>query len=157
MAGELPKHNSEEPPRQRGEAIEGEHLIPLSELPGHLGFAENEETLRIKIRFIDIIANGNPEAIGATRGEWAVQAEKMVEQRAGEDYIRAQVGMIIAEALVWQSAGDKRRYLDCLSQAEEFARNMRYEDVVHALDVAIEESKIKQELQEPSEKEAGNS
>jgi hypothetical protein len=154
MPEELPRNNSEELPQQNGEENEAEPLIPLSELPGYLGFIETEEMLRLKNQLIQAIAGQDPELIKKSKLEWLKQAEKAVERyTVQEDFERAQAGMIVAEALAWQKGGDEARYLDLLLDAEPYVRHKDgYEDVVRALDEAIEESKLKQGPQEPSEK-----
>ena len=112
----------------------------LDTLPNRLGFAENAELLESHTDIVGAVSRGsNAERILALN-RYLDEAERLVDLKPDieNERARAQVGLIIAQALIWREAGEPVKHLRSLLRAQEYAVNMGFEDVLSALDAEID-------------------
>ncbi len=114
--------------------------LTVDQLPEILGFVESEELLALHARVIEAMPSGDEAQIRELMLQYSAEGEKVVDQKQGDDFPRAQVGFLIAKALLWKEAGREDYYPEDLSDALTYADNMGYEDVVPALVAALAEA-----------------
>jgi hypothetical protein len=115
------------------------------DLPSELGFIENEELEAVRRRILEAVTVGDEEKIHELHIEYSYLGVKVVEQKQGDDYPRAQIGFLIAKALVWKEAGRTDYYTselyDALTDAEGMAdaEGQGYAEVATTLREALDE------------------
>lgn len=130
---------------------EGEPLILVDQLPEHLGFVETDELSDLNASIMEAMRQSNWTAIKDLKNQYQGLAEEVVGQHEGDAFARAQIGLIVAVGLMWRAAGKLDSYGAELSNAHQYACNMRFDDVAEALEVAM--LAVEDELRESEESE----
>lgn len=111
-------------------------------LPYRLGY---EETPELKVTRAEIVAatlaGDDTKRIEALH-HYLDGAEGIVDAMSDADNerARAQIGLIIAQALIWREAGEPVKRLRALLEAQEYADNMGLDDIVSVLAAELVES-----------------
>lgn len=109
-------------------------------LPEALGFVETPEMAEVRDQWIEAMTADNEEAQElATR--YHLLAQEAVNERQGNEFTTASIGLIIRMALVRRDAGRTDHYLQDLEDASMYAWNSQMDEVVAVLDAAIEEGR----------------
>ncbi|MDB5165595.1 MAG: hypothetical protein JWM00_485 [Candidatus Saccharibacteria bacterium] len=130
-SGEIPEHLPTTP--GAGEAT-GDSQV--DSLPKELGFLETTELLLLRDAARDAYLAGEAEQVLELRSHYQVVGEEVVNQQHGEEYTKAQIGLLIATGILSRDVGDVTRYMSDLDDAITYAFNMDYDDVVSALESA---------------------
>jgi len=99
---------------------------PMEVLHHRLGFHENEELRQIRKETVAMMRIAPERLAKKALGGYLQYGEKIVEHQ--EDYIRAQIGLILATALVYQDAEKVEHYREALTDALEYAHNMGFDE-----------------------------
>lgn len=109
-------------------------------LPQQLGFIESEELAELHRQIIEAAPQADEAQIRGLMIQYSAEGEKVVEQKQGDDYPKAQVGFLVAKALRWKEAGRDDYYPSDLRDALTYAENMGYQEAVAILEPAIAEA-----------------
>jgi hypothetical protein len=110
----------------------------VSGLPAELGFIENNELIILRGQIIEAIAANDIERFRELISQYVLEGEKVVEQKLGEDFTKAQIGLIVAKAMVLEEAGRDDYYTSDLYDALTYAVGMGYDEVAEALRDALD-------------------
>jgi hypothetical protein len=110
----------------------------VSSLPGELGFIENNELIVLRGQIIEAVAADDKERFRELISQYVLEGEKVVEQKQVEDFPKAQIGLIIAKAMVLKAAGKTDYYPSDLHDALTYAEGMGYDEVAEALRDALD-------------------
>lgn len=137
MEGEPQPEPVSQPEADRSLEVEAQKSIDA--LPETLGFVETPELSQLRGQLAEVIAFGSEEV-----RELAIRyhslAEEVVNQREGEDYRKAQIGLIVHMGLIRRDGGRTDHYVEDLEDALTYAWNERLEDTVATLEAAIAEA-----------------
>jgi hypothetical protein len=104
-------------------------------LPGALGFVEAEELAQLRGQLVEAMAADSDVKELATR--YHLLAEAVVNQREGDNFAKAQIGLIVQMGLMRRDGGRNDDYLEDLQDAVTYADNMGFDDIVKVLHEAI--------------------
>ncbi len=107
----------------------------IDALPEALGFAETEELGRLREQLIKAMLAGADVKELAAR--YHLLAEELVNQREGEDFAKAQIGLIIQMGLMRRDGGRSDDFAEDLHDALTYAKNMGLADIVSVLEEAV--------------------
>jgi hypothetical protein len=110
----------------------------VRDLPAELGFIESEELMGLRGQIREAETMGDEERTRELVIQYALGGEKIVNQKQGEDFPKAQIGLIIAKALVRKEAGRVDYYSSDLYDALTYAEGMGYVEVAEALRNALD-------------------
>ena len=121
---------------------DGETTEPslLDQLPETLGFVETSEIKEARAGLIQTIATDDWPRIHALKRRYLELGQAVAEQAQGEDFAKAQIGLIVATALMWRDADRPKNYGGELYNAHQYAFNMRFDDVAAVLEKAMVEA-----------------
>ena len=123
------------------EQKESEPVSSIELLPGQLGFVETEELSQMRERLVKAYAFGNEEEISELARDYHLAAENIINNLAGENFPKGQIGLIITMGLMRRDGGRIDAYNEDLQDALDYSRNMGYRDVVLVLTAAIRTTK----------------
>ncbi|MDX1535382.1 MAG: hypothetical protein R3346_01290, partial [Candidatus Spechtbacterales bacterium] len=89
-----------------------------------LGFVEDAELKRLRQEVAEVP--------GEQYDAWRSGAERAVE--GNEDRMRAQIGLLVAEANIYSSIGNSTAFRESINDAIEYAFQMGFDDVVEKLE-----------------------
>lgn len=114
--------------------------ITLNTLAGELGFHETDKLTSLRIAAIEASTTGDVELITRIIADYQQHAELAVSELTGEDYARAQIGLIVATATLRRDSGRTEACRNDMQDALEYAQNMGYDGIAQLLDdvIAIE-------------------
>lgn len=110
-----------------------EDVPSIDALPGHLGFFETERLGDIRARLLEAMISYDIEAVKTLIADYYQEGELSVNKRQGDGYGTAQIGLLLAVALVRRDAGRTEDYENDLDDALDYAANMGYDEVVMVL------------------------
>jgi hypothetical protein len=110
----------------------------VSGLPAELGFIENNDLIVLRGQIIEAVVADDKERFRELISRYVLEGEKVVEQKQGEDFPKAQIGLIIAKAMVLKEAGKTDYYPSDLHDALTYAEGMGYDEVAEALRDALD-------------------
>jgi hypothetical protein len=111
----------------------------VNDLPAELGFIESAELLELRDQIKEAIAADDKERIAELIRQYALEGENVVNQKQGEDFPKAQIGLIVAKALIWKEAGRTDDYYPSdINDALMYAEGMGYDEVAKTLREALE-------------------
>lgn len=128
-SGETPEHISPEP-----EVTETSENREIDDLPERLGFLETPELRLLREATIDAFVVGEEEQTKELRDHYQRVGEEVVDQLQGEEYTKAQIGLMVSLANLRRDSGKIDAYNDDLDDALTYASNMGYDDVVLTLE-----------------------
>lgn len=134
-----------EPSKESHEAdtISAEVLVSeVDTLPHRLGFAETTELRSTHEQIVKAIRTGNNSERLLALNRYLDNAERLVDAKPDLDNerCRAQVGLILAQALIWRDADEPVKFLRNVLSAREYAENMGFEDVLLTLDYELDKA-----------------
>ncbi|MEK7095980.1 MAG: hypothetical protein AAB896_01680 [Patescibacteria group bacterium] len=135
------ENGHDQPKPNAGESAE---TITVDQLPERLGFVESEELSALHAQVTETVPLGDEVQIRDLVFQYLEKGEKVVDQKQGDDFPRAQVGFLVAKALLWKEAGRVDYYSSDLRDALTYAENMGYEDTVTVLEAALTEARIQE-------------
>lgn len=109
----------------------------IEKLPEVLGFTETQELSQLRGQLVEAIA-ADSEEVRELATQYHLLAEEIVNQRQGEEFTKAQIGLIVAMGLIQREGGRIDDYVKELQDALTYANNMGLEDIAHILMTAIE-------------------
>lgn len=107
-------------------------------LAERLGFTETAELSQLRSALVEASEREDEEAIRALTEQYQAQGEAVVEQQQGSAYAAAQIGLIIATAILRRDIGKIDHALEDLKNAAEYAENMGMDEVAAELLVGSE-------------------
>lgn len=107
------------------------------ETSGEWNFLKTEEMRTLTSELVEALKD-NSESAKKLAIEWKHRADESASQLSGEQYDHAMIDMIIAQANIWNEAGDMDNYYDDLGQARDYANNMGFNDKVKDIDALME-------------------
>jgi hypothetical protein len=111
----------------------------VNDLPAELGFIESAELLELRDQIKEAIAADDKERIAELIRQYALEGENVVNQKQGEDFPKAQIGLIVAKALIWKEVGRTDDYYPSdINDALMYAEGMGYDEVAKTLREALE-------------------
>jgi hypothetical protein len=113
--------------------------LPIDAFPAELGFTETEELRSIKQYLREAMISGDDEAVKGLIAEYYQAGAQIVEEFEGDEYGRAQLGLLITIALVRRDANRFQDFLGDLDDSLEYAATLGYEDIVEVLRRTLEE------------------
>lgn len=120
---------------QEQETTQQDNFEALAE---SLGFRETPELKQLRSALITNHERGEePEQLEAIVELYKMLGEAEVEQFQGQDYMKAQIGLIIATARLRQAIGSTELALEDLTDAAEYADNIGMSKVADELQDAI--------------------
>lgn len=114
--------------------------INIDALPQSLGFVLTPELEMQRSEVIEAYISNNEDYILTEAYFYFLGAQRVVEQRQGDDYARAQLGMNIDICLIDREAGRLENYLVDLQDAYAQAWNMHLDEVAAVLQQATDEA-----------------
>jgi hypothetical protein len=99
---------------------------PIEILHHGLGFQESKELQEIRRETVLMLRIAPEHLAKEALSNYLRYGEKVVAQQ--EDYIRAQIGLILATALIYRDAGKGEHYTEALMDALEYAANMGFDE-----------------------------
>lgn len=104
----------------------------IERLPQTLGFTETQELSQLRGQLVEAIAVDS-EKIRELATQYHLLAEQVINQHQGENFVKAQIGLIVAMGLI-QREGDRiDDYVEQLKDALTYADNMGFKDIVDIL------------------------
>jgi hypothetical protein len=137
------EHESEslnEPEIQASVEIETDEQLSVDLLPARLGFAEDQEMVGTRQRWIEAAR----ARIAVMRAQGSSAEEEVADYAALVDKLEArhgavyEVGLLIAKASVYRDAGKTDYYQEELADALNYANNLGLDEVVEVLEGEIE-------------------
>lgn len=124
--------------------LSGEYQLPKPELAKgridslyeQLGFIETEELKLIREQAIQASSAPDPENRRALLAEYQLTGEELVNSLHDTEYMRAQIGLIVAKATLHRDMGDIEAFMNNIGDAKEYAYNAYLDDVVAVLEKA---------------------
>lgn len=124
--------------------MEGEpssHL--LNQLIEELGFRETPQLLNLRAQIIHELSSLRevsplPAQLIYLRTQYHLKAEAVVNQLPPEQFSKAQIGLIIATAKMFQEANWHGRFLEEITDASIYARGMGFNDLAQTLQTFLE-------------------
>lgn len=110
----------------------------MDDLPAELGFIENDELVELRSQIREAVAVGDEERVRKLAYLYTLEGEKVVEQKQGADFPKAQIGLIIAKARVWKEAGRSDVYPGDLYDSLTYAEGMGYDEIAKTLRNALD-------------------
>ncbi len=107
----------------------------IDALPETLGFVETEELGQLRGQLVEAMSAGADVKELATR--YHLLAEEVVNQREGDDFAKAQIGLIVQMGLIRRDGGRSENYAEDLQDALTYADNMGFADVMPVLEEAL--------------------
>lgn len=117
-----------------------EYECKIDDLPTRLGFSETPELKQLKEELLEAYASDNAENTRSILTRYHILGEEMVNEKQGPDYMKAQVGLIVAIGLLKRDMGRHDDYIDALEDALVHASNMDLEEIALAIRAAGEEA-----------------
>lgn len=108
----------------------------LDELCNRLGFAENDELKTIRELAVEASSSNDTERVRALFLEYQLRGEELVSGLQGGEYMRGQIGLIIAKATLHRDTGDLGKFLDDIKDAKEYAYDAYEDETVAVLEKA---------------------
>lgn len=112
--------------------------LSVDSLPVALGYVETDELQRLRSSLHDADALHDPSASQDLLRQYHILGEEVVNQEQGASYGRAQIGLIVTMAILRRDMGRMDAYVESLEDAQVYASNMGYEDVVSVLKAAVD-------------------
>ena len=109
--------------------------LGIGDLPEVLGYQETEEIAQLRGQLVEAMLHGADTKDLAN--QYQLLAEVVVNQRRGNDFIRAQIGLTVQMALIRHDGGRIEACVEDLENALEYAENLGLHDVVALLDRVI--------------------
>lgn len=107
--------------------------IPIEELPEQLGYVETEAQRQLREPIVEALTTAKDLA-----DRYDAQAQQSIEALGGKDYNRAQLGWLIAKALIQRDAGRLGNYIEELTNALRFANAEGLSKLAAILETEIE-------------------
>ena len=99
-------------------------------LPYRLGFEETPNLVYLRGRIVVAVREGDIDDLQRALNGYINIAEVLATETGNA---APQVGLIIAQALIWREASEPKKYLRAISDALEYADNMGFDDAVTIL------------------------
>lgn len=119
------------------EAVDSNRTAEVDDLPNRLGFLETEELSHIRAQLVEATTSNNEEVVRELATECHQLAAEVVSRLQGDEYPKAQVGLMVAMALIWRDSGRNDDYLNDLQDALDCATNMGYNDIADTVRKAL--------------------
>ncbi len=103
-----------------------------------LGFVETEELSRLREELIEAMRAGSDIKELITR--YHLLAEEIIGQQEGDDFAKAQIGLIVQMGLIRRDGGQSDDFAEDLRDALTYATNMGLTDIVSVLEEALTSS-----------------
>jgi hypothetical protein len=115
--------------------IETAHLSEVETLPHRLGFTETSELMDIHREIVSAVVCGDSAARMVSLNRYLDIGEAMA---GSSSEASPQIGLIIAQALIWQEANEPVRAIRSLLQAKEYANNLTLVDITDIIDAELD-------------------
>lgn len=138
MSIQHPEHGSDPNPREKERSNFADKFKDL--LPG-IEFEEPIELVEARMAALEALVSSRDS--GTLRSVWIEYAslcERIVDDKADANpYTRArsQITILVHKALIFRAAGDLQRYGEDLSDAEEYAYNMGFDEIAEVISVEL--------------------
>lgn len=123
------KFQEHTPERQE---IEDEVSV-IDKLPGKFGFSETEALGETRLSLIEAMVSNDAKAVTELVGRYYELAQEVVNKLQGEDFSRAQIGVLLAMGLIRRDAGRTDDYISDLEDILEYATAVGYDDIAFSL------------------------
>lgn len=101
-----------------------------------LGFVETSELCELRDLLTTAMVTQSTEEVAVLASRYRELGEVVVEQYQGGEYIRAQIGLSVAMAIIRRNAGRTQHYIEDLDDMILYAENSNNLDIVAVLDRA---------------------
>lgn len=108
----------------------------IDRLPEQLGFIETDELKLLRVAAQEAYKAGEVEETTELRNHFHLVGEEVVNRLQGEEYTKAQIGLMVSHGTLRRDTGEVNAYIDDLEDAWMYALNMGYEDVISAINSA---------------------
>jgi|SRR3989344_2702465 len=110
----------------------------IDELIGGLGFRETEKLKLLKQEIINELSGLKeayplPPHLISLRTTYQLSAEEVINQLPPEDFAKGQIGLIIAQATMFQEAGWDKRFQEDIADALAYAEGMGFDNIAQAI------------------------
>lgn len=121
---------------------------PLNELCERLGFVENDDLRAIRELAIEASTSNDTERLKALLLEYQLHGEALVNDLQGGEYMRSQIGLIVAKARLHRDTSNAELFLSSIKDAKEYAFEIYDDETVSVLEKvpSIEIARILAEL-----------
>lgn len=109
----------------------------VDNLPERLGFLETDELRLLKHAALVAHLEGKPGESRELRNHYQLVGERAVDELQGEDYTKAQIGLIVAVGNLRRDTGRVAAYINDLDDALMYASGAGYVDVATTLEGAL--------------------
>lgn len=118
--------------------MEAEPKPNITTLIEQTGFRETPELSNLRRQIVDGLLTLReiyplPAHILHLRTNYQIRAEEIIDQLLPEDFAKAQIGLIIAQAKMFQDARWNNRFLAEIQDALTYAENMGFDDIAQTL------------------------
>jgi len=114
MDNKTPQEETPPTPEHQGESIE---VIPINRLAETLGFIETDELRQIRPQLVAAMLAQDKETVIQLATQYHTLGEEVVNQQQNEEFARAQIGLMVALALVRRDGGRRADYVEDLEDA----------------------------------------
>lgn len=126
MENESPQERSPRTPEAPSSTIDA--------LLERLGFIETDDLKAIRDYAVTASRSGDSQRVDALTIEYQLRGEELVSRLVGRDYMRGQIGLIVAKASLHRDTGNLRAFLNDIADAKEYACNVSEGEVATALE-----------------------
>jgi hypothetical protein len=122
---------------------------PLEPIPDldtegeHLGYIENEDQKLLYDKIIELGQSKNQEVSASLFDKYTEIAHQNISKLTGENYTKAQIGLLIQKAKIYLRSGNFSRCREELDDALVYSENMGYTDIANRLIKIIETEEIR--------------
>jgi hypothetical protein len=109
-------------------------LNTADRLRGRLGFIETDELKTVREQAVVAFSIDDAEKVGALTLEYQLLGEELVNNLQGREYMRGQIGLIVAKATLHRETGNLEAFLHDIRDAREYAFDAYEDDIVRALE-----------------------
>lgn len=118
-------------------SFESSTSVPeINGLAEALGFIETPELSEIRDMLTRAMISQSEQEVTTLASRYRELGESVVEQYQGDEYVRAQIGLSVAMALIRRDAGRTQDYIEDLDDMLMYAENSNSNDIIAVLDRA---------------------
>lgn len=125
------------PSASEEQRAEKESAPSIESLPASLGFTETPEMIEVKQPLVEAIKSGNSEKTTELINAWRDLAEKQADEiKEPQEYTQAQIGLLVAQALIFKESGDTNTYVEHLEDVFSYADNIGQIEITEMTELA---------------------
>lgn len=115
-------------------------LIPVDDLPDHLGMGETEAMTELHAQYVSAYQGGDTEKATEVFTSYYNEGVRLVFSKENEEYPRAQIGLWVQSALLRRDVGRLPDYLKDLDAAADAASMSEFDDILNSIFAAKSEA-----------------